>query len=78
MLTTINKFFHCLCSRLQKGHLRRSLNTLPAMMIGIIMGKDTQMPAIALNVSEPITLPSTEKCFKRLIINEKVDDLPTN
>jgi len=50
------------------------MNTLSAMITGIILGKDTQLPKIALNVPEPIKLPSTEKRFKRLIINEKVDE----
>jgi len=48
------------------------MNTLAAMITGIIIGKDTQLPQIAANVPEHIKLTSTEKRIKRLIINEKV------
>jgi hypothetical protein len=44
------------------------------MITGIIIGQETQLPEIAANVPEPIKLPSTEKRFKRLIINEKVTE----
>jgi hypothetical protein len=50
------------------------MNTLSAMITGIIIGKETQLPQIATNVPELIKLPSTEKRFKRLIINEKVTE----
>jgi hypothetical protein len=56
------------------GNLRRNMNTLTAMMAGIIIGKQTQLPKIAANVPELIKLPSTEMRFKRLIINEKVTE----
>jgi hypothetical protein len=48
------------------------MNTLAAMITGIIIGKETKLPLIALNVPEKIKVPSTEKRFKRLIINEKI------
>ena len=70
----VNEFVHCLYPGELKGNLLRNMNTLSAMITGIILGKDTQLPQIALNVPEPIKLPSTEKRFKRLIINEKVDE----
>jgi hypothetical protein len=57
-----------------KGNLSRNMNTLAAMITGIIIGKETQLPQIATNVPESIKLPSTEKRFKRLIINEKVTE----
>jgi hypothetical protein len=50
------------------------MNTLAAMITGIVISKETQLPQIATNVPEPIKLPSTEKRFKRLIINEKVTE----
>jgi len=57
-----------------KGNLKRNMNTLVAMITGIIIGKGTQLPQIALNVPETIKLPSTEKRFKRLIINDKTTE----
>jgi hypothetical protein len=50
------------------------MNTLAAMITGIIIGKQTQLPQIAANVPEMIKLPSTEKRFKRLLINENVTE----
>ena len=50
------------------------MNTLTAMITGIIIGKETQLPQIAANVPETIKLPSTEKRFKRLIINKKITE----
>lgn len=70
----VNDFVHCLYPDELKGNLRRNMNTLAAMITGIILGKDTQLPQIALNVPEDIKVPSTEKRFKRLLINEKVTE----
>jgi hypothetical protein len=50
------------------------MNTLTAMITGIIIGKETQLPQIAANVPEPIKLTSTEKRIKRLIINKSVTE----
>ncbi len=55
------------------GNLARNLNTLTAMITGILIGKETQLPKIALNVPEPIAAPSIEKRIKRLIINDSVN-----
>jgi hypothetical protein len=44
------------------------------MITGIIVGKQNQLPEIANNVPENIKLPSTEKRFKRLIINPSVTE----
>jgi hypothetical protein len=44
------------------------------MITGIIIGKETQLPQIANNVPEDIKVPSTEKRFKRLIINPSVTE----
>ena len=44
------------------------------MITGIIIGKETQLPKIANHVPESIKLPSTEKRFKRLIINPNVTE----
>jgi len=70
----VQEFVHCLYPGNLKGNLRRNMGTLAAMITGIIIGKETQLPKIAANVPEPIKLPSTEKRFKRLIINEKVTE----
>jgi hypothetical protein len=56
------------------GNLARNPNTLATMITGILVGKETQLPKIALNVPEPIAAPSTEKRIKRLIINESVTE----
>jgi hypothetical protein len=70
----VNHFVQCLYPGQLKGNLRRNMNTLAAMITGIIIGKETQLPLIALNVPEEIKVPSTEKRFKRLIINEKITE----
>ena len=70
----VNDFARCLYPGQLKGNLHRNMNTLAAMITGIILGKDTQLPQIALNVPEEIKLPSTEKRFKRLIINETITE----
>jgi hypothetical protein len=44
------------------------------MITGILVGKETRLPKIALNVPEPIAAPSTEKRIKRLLINESVTE----
>lgn len=56
------------------GNLARNINTLTAVITGIINGKQTQLPKIALNVPEPIAASSTEMRIKRLIINEAVTE----
>ncbi|MCK5196078.1 MAG: hypothetical protein KAQ71_19850, partial [Desulfobulbaceae bacterium] len=57
-----------------KGNFSRNLNTLAAMISGIVGSKSTQLPKIAAKVGEAIKPTSVEKRIKRLIINEKVDD----
>jgi hypothetical protein len=44
------------------------------MITGIIIGKQTQLPQIALNVPEPTAMPSIEKRIKRLLINNSVSE----
>jgi hypothetical protein len=68
----VKEFIKCLYPDQLSGNLARNMNTLTAMITGIIIGKESQLPQIAANVPEMIKLPSTEKRFKRLIINEKV------
>jgi len=68
------EFIKCLYPGELKGNLHRNMNTLTAMITGIIIGKETQLPQIAANVPEAIKLPSTEKRFKRLIINENINE----
>ena len=70
----VKEFVKCIYPAELRGNLDRNMNTLTAMITGIIIGKETQLPQIATNVPESIKLPSTEKRFKRLIINEKVTE----
>jgi DDE family transposase len=70
----VNEFVKCLYPSELRGNLDRNMNTLTAMITGIIISKETQLPQIATNVPELIKVPSTEKRFKRLIINESVTE----
>jgi len=70
----VKEFVKCLYPSQLEGNLERNMNTLTAMITGIIIGKETQLPQIATNVPEYIKLTSTEKRFKRLIINNKVTE----
>ena len=70
----VKEFVKCLYPSKLRGNLYRNMNTLTAMITGIIIGKETQLPQIATNVPELIKLTSTEKRFKRLIINENVTE----
>lgn len=70
----VKEFVKCLYPSELRGNLYRNMNTLAAMITGIIIGKETQLPQIATNVPESIKLPSTEKRFKRLIINDKITE----
>lgn len=70
----VKEFVKCLYPDKLESNLARNMNTLTAMITGIIIGKETQLPQIAANVPEKIKLPSTEKRFKRLIINENVTE----
>lgn len=56
-----------------KGNFARNLNTLAAMVSGIVGSKNTQLPLIVGKVPEEIKPTSVEKRIKRFIINEKVD-----
>jgi hypothetical protein len=57
-----------------KGNFARNLNTLAAMITGIVVGKETQLPKISLNVPDPINAASVEKRLKRLLINDSVTE----
>ncbi len=70
----VKEFVQCLYPFKLSGNVHRNMNTLAAMITGIIIGKQTQLPQIAANVPEMIKLPSTEKRFKRLLINESVTE----
>jgi len=70
----VNEFFKSLYPVELKGNLRRNMSTMAAMITGIIIGRETQLPKIALNVPEPIKVPSTEKRLKRLLINENITE----
>ena len=56
-----------------RGNFSRNLNTLAAMVSGIVGSKSTQLPKIAAKVAEEIKPTSVEKRIKRLIINQRVD-----
>jgi hypothetical protein len=70
----VKEFVKCLYPEEPRGFFQRNLNTLTSMITGIIIGKETQLPQIANNVPEDIKLLSTEKRFKRLIINPSVTE----
>jgi hypothetical protein len=55
----VNHFVQCLYPGQLKGNLRRNMNTLSAMVTGIII-KETQLPLIALNMLEEIKVSSTD------------------
>lgn len=56
-----------------KGNLGRNLNTLAAMISGIVGSKSCQLPKIAGKVSEEAKPTSVEKRIKRWIINDKIE-----
>ena len=56
-----------------KGNFARNLNTLAAMISGIVGSKNTQLPKIASKVPQEAKPTSVEKRVKRWIINEKID-----
>jgi hypothetical protein len=74
MYRKVKEFVKYLYPDQLNGNLARNMNTLTSMITGIIIGKETQLPQIETNVPETIKQPSTEKRFKRLIINEKVTE----
>jgi hypothetical protein len=57
-----------------KGNFARNLNTLAALVSGIVGSKSTQLPQIAGKVPEAAQPTSVEKRMKRFVINKKVDD----
>ncbi len=56
-----------------KGNFARNLNTMAAMISGIVGSKNTQLPKIASKVSQEAKSTSVEKRVKCWIINEKLD-----
>ena len=70
----VKEFVKCLYPGEPRGFFHRNLNTLTSMITGIIISKETQLPQIANHVPENIKVPSTEKRFKRLIINPSVTE----
>jgi hypothetical protein len=56
-----------------KGNLARHLNTLAALICGIVQGKSCQLPNIAKNAPEAAKPESRIKRFSRWIKNERVD-----
>ena len=56
-----------------KGNFARNLNTLAAMISGIVGSKSTQLPKIAGKVPQKAKPASVERRIKRWIKNEKID-----
>lgn len=56
-----------------KGNFARNLNTLAAMISGIVGSKSTQLPKIAGKVPEQVKPTSVEKRIKRWIINDRIE-----
>ena len=56
-----------------KGNLARNLNTLAAMISGIVGSKSTQLPQIAGKIPLAVKAASIEKRIKRWLINDFVD-----
>jgi len=59
----VKEFVQCLYPSKLRGNLYRNMNTLTAMITGIIIDKETQLSQIATNVPEPIKLTSTEETY---------------
>ena len=60
----VKEFVKCLYPDELKGNLHRNMNTLTAMITGIIIGKETQLPQIATNVPEEIKLAQHRKALQ--------------
>lgn len=56
-----------------KGNFARNLNTLAAMINGIVGSKNTQLPKIAGKNPQGVKVPSVEKRIKRWLINENIE-----
>ena len=56
-----------------KGNFVRNLNTLAAMISGIVGSKSTQLPQIAGKTPLGVKVASIEKRIKRWLINDSVD-----
>jgi hypothetical protein len=70
----VNEFIRFLYPKKLTGNLARNMNTMTAMITGIINSKETQLPKIALYVPENIKALSTEMRIKRFLINEKATE----
>ena len=56
-----------------KGNLARHLNTLAALISGVIGSKNSHLPAVASKVADNTKAESRIKRFSRWIANEKID-----
>ena len=56
-----------------KGNFARNLNTLAAMVAGIVQGKSCQLPTIARHTPDSAKPDSRIKRYSRWIQNERVD-----
>jgi len=56
-----------------KGNLARHLNTLAAMISGIVASKSSNLPHIAMKVADSRKPESRVKTFSRWLDNERID-----
>jgi len=69
----IRKAIQQLYPKLPTGNLARHLNTLAALVCGIVQGKSCQLPNIAKNAPDAVRPESRIKRYSRWIQNEQVD-----
>jgi hypothetical protein len=70
---TIRKAIQQLYPKSPKGNLARHLNTMAALVCGIVQGKSCQLPNIAKNAPDTAKPESRIKRYSRWIRNEQVD-----
>lgn len=56
-----------------KGNFARHLNTLAAMVAGIVQGKSSQLPTIARKAPETAKVDSRVKKYSRWLQNERTE-----
>jgi len=69
----IRKAIQQLYPKLPTGNLARHMNTLAALVCGIVQGKSCQLPNIAKNAPDAVRPESRIKRYSRWIQNEQVD-----
>jgi hypothetical protein len=71
---TIKKAMKQLYPSEPKGNLARMLNTLAAMVSGIVLGRSCQLPTIARKAPDHAKADSRIKRYSRWVQNENIDD----